>query len=154
MNARLLIDAIESAGYSAQEYSGRGMFGKTCVGMDVPRGTPMFTAALEVARELMNEGSSEDEAWSLLDELSRMPASQDSLGLGSVVYWPGVPWPQDEEHSCPHPWHEEGGPEACPRCESDGQDEPGCGSCPKCGSLAPQNCGHWDRDGNPAADPG
>lgn len=137
MDARTLIDAIEAAGYEARDYSGRGMFGKDCVGLTVPQGGA-FKAGAAVAAQLDEEGRG---------ELAELSCSSDAMGRDVIVYFPGVPWVSDEEHSCPHPWHEEGGGDACPRCGSDGQDEESapagsCGDCPTCGSLGPQNCGH------------
>lgn len=104
MESRTLISAIRAAGYAARQYSGRGMYGQSCVGFCVDGGVASaFEAGAAVAARL-GEG---------------VPtASSDAMGRGSIIYFRGVPWEE-----CGHPWHEEGGPEECPRCGADGQDE-------------------------------
>lgn len=72
-----LIDVLSAAGYDYREYSGRGMFGKQCVGVDVSD-----------LRDLMG----------LLAEISKIDpeftamliqdAQFDDMGRGMIIYWP------------------------------------------------------------------
>jgi hypothetical protein len=68
-----LYEKLVEAGYCPQSYSGRGMFGKTCV-----------SVALE--------------AWDLVYDLGKdvgevAPRPKlDQLGMGVVAYWPREPW--------------------------------------------------------------
>lgn len=70
MTAQKLITLIEKAGKKPRSYSGRGMCGAECV-------------ACSVNRE---------------DDYAGLPGGYniDSLGRGTIVYWRGVPWPQQE----------------------------------------------------------
>lgn len=79
---KLFIDALESEGFETRSYSGRGMYGKSCVAVtDV--------SAWEVAKALMNETHDGE-----FDDLSE--PKQDSLGMGNVLYWPSYEWPKEE----------------------------------------------------------
>jgi len=69
------------------DYSGRGMYGRTCVGFD-----------LDSKGDLLNLGASL-QANGLLDEFYSS-ASFDSMGLGIIVYFPGIKCedgPKDED---------------------------------------------------------
>jgi hypothetical protein len=76
VDAQKLIDALQNAGYKPRSYSGRGMFGQTCVGVYL---------------------ESESELWTMADELVDIDGlyapRTDSLGLGIIAYWPRVAWP-------------------------------------------------------------
>ncbi len=73
MNAADLIAALRSVGLEPRPYSGRGMFGKECVGVSVDH-----------VGELDGSGVPLSES------------SQDSLGLGKIIYWRHIPWPKEE----------------------------------------------------------
>jgi hypothetical protein len=74
MDADKLIAKIEATGRKARSYSGRGMFGKRCVGVS--------TRPYDYGSDLPNQGQ-----------------RRDSLGLGEIIYWPSVPWPEGREES-------------------------------------------------------
>lgn len=95
MDAEKLIEAIEDAGYEARSYSGRGMYGRECVGVVV--GVAGFRLGAELAKSVAY--LAEDDVHEALDELAELSVSQDSMGHDVVVYFPGVPWPEgrDEE---------------------------------------------------------
>jgi hypothetical protein len=86
------IDALEDADYTSKPYSGRGMFGKSCVsvsggGRDDEDNPPV--SAWEIAKDLFTE------RWD--GEFDNLPApQQDSLGLGIVLYWPSYQWPEGD----------------------------------------------------------
>lgn len=67
-----------------RDYSGRGMYGKRCLAIEVSRG-----AAFALAADLMEEVH-EDNIQALADLFRN--ARTDSLGLDEVVYFPEVEW--------------------------------------------------------------
>lgn len=77
MTAQELIDALQSAGYEWREYSGRGMMGARCVGV-----------------ELDNERDIWKLSRDLIDYDIRSPRI-DSMGLGIIVYWPRIKIEED-----------------------------------------------------------
>lgn len=85
MDATLLINACKELGYPVRSYSGRGMYGKYCVGIELDRGDSAFKLALHLSSELG------DSAHFLND----LDIRQDSLGLGTILYFPYVEWPKD-----------------------------------------------------------
>ena len=74
-----LIGALEDAGYEPRSYSGRGMFGRTCVSVSGD------ISIWEIARNI--------------DQDIHIPnPSTDSMGLGTVLYWPTYPWPEETDN--------------------------------------------------------
>jgi hypothetical protein len=65
---KALITRLLNAGYRVRSYSGRGMFGKECVGVSLERGQE-----LTVGRSL---------------------ASYDQLGMGQIAYFRGHEFPE------------------------------------------------------------
>lgn len=85
MDSNELIQLIEDAGYEAQSYSGRGMYGKECVGVDVDDDT-------EFAVDVMATAEPEDkETVRALLKAS----SVDQLGKGYIVYFPRLAWEEN-----------------------------------------------------------
>lgn len=78
MDAADLIRALEEAGYEPRSYSGRGMYGKSCVGCELDADAELWTLACEVSARS--------------DDTPPRPHT-DSLGLGLIVYWPRFEWP-------------------------------------------------------------
>ena len=67
----------EGNGYTVRRYSGRGMFGKTCLGVVVPN-------VLDISDLYFHLG------WEHVDgPLPKL--CYDNLGLDIIAYWPGVP---------------------------------------------------------------
>ena len=66
-----VIAAIKAAGKEPRSYSGRGMCGECCVGMKLQQYEPVPDG---------------------------LPGgySQDSLGLGRILYWRSAPWSPKE----------------------------------------------------------
>ena len=66
-----------------KDYSGRGMYGEKCIGFEGPM--------KELTKLLMKLGVylSEDDAYDLQEAMMERP-SWDSMGLDSIVYFPGV----------------------------------------------------------------
>lgn len=72
MTAQELIDALEEHGYQWREYSGRSMYGKQCVGVDL---------------------SSDADLWNLARALADFDVKApktDSMGRGIIAYWPNA----------------------------------------------------------------
>lgn len=80
MDGELLINLIQHVGYDPRRaYSGRGMFGKECVGL-----TTENSFANTIA-DLVEGCSNLEEAAELV-----RGARSDNLGLSTVIYWPDV----------------------------------------------------------------
>lgn len=74
----------EDAGIPVRSYSGRGMYGQTCLGIEPEGGVgELFSAVLEAV-----EG--EDDTFELRDAFINLRT--DSMGLGIIVYFPGMPF--------------------------------------------------------------
>jgi hypothetical protein len=95
INPRHFIQALEEAGFEARSYSGRCMYGKSCVGVELDRGTSSFQLGVKLCHAAL-EVLSEDDARSIIEELSDVRTCEDSMGLGSITYWPSVEWVGDE----------------------------------------------------------
>lgn len=106
MELKLLKALIEAAGYEAYSYSGRGMFGRMCVGLTC---SDVNTAIADLFEACMSQDMEEDaladehvksvsqvmEEHSALCDALRSSAS-DSMGLDKVLYFKSVEW-QDEQ---------------------------------------------------------
>ncbi len=81
--AKRLIEALEESGYEPRSYSGRGMYGKTCVSVrDV--------SAWELAKILFSEEYD--------GEFMNLPTpKEDAMGKGAIYYWPTMPWVGTED---------------------------------------------------------
>lgn len=66
-----------------ENYSGRGMSGRLCIGIAVRRGNPHMYMLAELMRHFLESGS--DECFQALADVS-----VDSLGLDTIVYFPQV----------------------------------------------------------------
>jgi hypothetical protein len=78
-----LQEAAEAAGLQLRSYSGRGMYGAVCVGLDCDN-------VLEALGEL-----TETEVLDLSQVAHLLKtASSDSMGRGQIVYWPDIAWDQ------------------------------------------------------------
>ena len=64
-----LIEKLEDAGYEWRSYSGRGMFGKSCVGVTLRNDGELFQLGADVGNDF------------------GLPTT-DSMGLGIIAYWP------------------------------------------------------------------
>ena len=101
MNARELIELTD---YTPRKYSGRAMYGKQCLGVEIDRYESPYeffaalieNAAEEAVERLDDEG--EVAVYDTFEEVSRMMrrTRSDSLGLGMILYWPHIPWEEDD----------------------------------------------------------
>lgn len=89
---------------TTRSYSGRGMYGKECLGIVIYNTVGVFCA--EILRALFNgsvraanfseneEFDRSDIAEEIAEALSSM--CQDAMGLGTIVYFPSVPYVFEE----------------------------------------------------------
>ena len=80
-------------GYETRSYSGRGMFGKECLGITVDN--PLHDVQ-EIAYQLgLNNGDMDAEP----EEIIKLPksVSWDQMGTRYIVYWPQVPYNGGDE---------------------------------------------------------
>lgn len=102
MNKYTLQLTLEELDYTTRSYSGRGMYGKECLGVEL--------GALKDVGELVAdliEAAADDP--NCADDVARgvRRMSWDNLGLGIIVYFPSVPFVdagtddhEDEENDC------------------------------------------------------
>ncbi|MFA5186547.1 MAG: hypothetical protein WC551_08745 [Patescibacteria group bacterium] len=83
MTTQEFIDVLENLGYEPQSYSGRGIYGRKCVGV-----------ATGDVFKLGPDIWSDEEAREFIECCS--PAT-DSMGFDTIVYWPNVVWPDESE---------------------------------------------------------
>lgn len=67
------------------DYSGRGMYGKTCIAYEGDEPTVFM---LDLAETIIGETPSFGELRDCIEEIGE--PSRDSMGLGSIYYWRGI----------------------------------------------------------------
>lgn len=77
MDSEQLITLLKRLGHSPRSYSGRGMYGRQCVGIDLE----LYDGLWNLAREIGAEGVQLE-----------MPDT-DNLGRDIIAYWPRFEWP-------------------------------------------------------------
>ena len=81
----ILQQAFEMTDHRVRSYSGRGMYGRECLGVTVDCAvTDCILDAIEAAIE-------NDLNVSVLLEEAR-DARQDAMGTSSILYWPNIPY--------------------------------------------------------------
>lgn len=93
MDKHIMQELIEDTESSRpRSYSGRGMYGRECLAVDVADGVFALVADLiTAAREL-----DDDATFDVLEEALRH-ARTDSMGRGQVLYFPGIPYVDEED---------------------------------------------------------
>ena len=88
MTTTTLREVIEGAGYETRGYSGRAMFGRECLGVEVPSGgLGVFIA--DVMTEVIDQGDV-DRPYEIAEAFRGM--AQDSMGRNLIVYFPSTPY--------------------------------------------------------------
>jgi hypothetical protein len=87
ITAQQMIDALQDT-FDVRSYSGRGMYGANCVGIDVEG----FGEIMKMAAALIDYGIESDVVFELGETLN-----WDSMGHGKILYWPSLRL-TDEEH--------------------------------------------------------
>lgn len=83
IDAQKFIDTLEECGFETRSYSGRGMYGKSCIGVETD---DIFELGFQIGSALSGE-----------DIGHIPPCKTDSMGRDSIVYWPDLAWPEDDE---------------------------------------------------------
>jgi hypothetical protein len=91
----VLQDIFEEANFPCRSYSGRAMYGKECLGVTIERGQDvgmLFANIVDGLYELVAHDHEEDHhEQAFLDVADAMRAMRtDNMGLGTIVYFPGV----------------------------------------------------------------
>lgn len=100
MKKSKLQEALEDLGHECQSYSGRCMYGETCVGVVIENSTSEFSIGFEVARHFIEN----DIELSGQEEHDFCRAKSDSMGRDTIIYWPDVQYvdyddeDEDNEH--------------------------------------------------------
>jgi hypothetical protein len=88
ITAQQVIEALEGE-FDVRSYSGRGMYGAKCVGVDIDRAGQI----MEIAAQLISAGIDVDHVIDLGDQMR-----EDNMGRGIIVYWPALEL-SAEEHA-------------------------------------------------------
>jgi hypothetical protein len=80
-------------GYEPREYSGRGMFGKYCLGIVADDMSFIADIINDMIGQVTNNcyGLSEEEAKDIV-QLLFSEMRTDSMGLSTIYYWPCMAW--------------------------------------------------------------
>lgn len=77
-------------GWNVRSYSGRGMFGKPCVGIDVPGHREIGVVFFELGQKNQDVRDSD------LDHRI-FDYRTDNMGDAMIIYWPQIPYVEPEE---------------------------------------------------------
>jgi hypothetical protein len=93
-----LQELIEKSGYKTQSYSGRGMYGRECLGVVLKEGQTVGHFLSKVIMTIRDYCDG-DEVFEILPEFAELcdKMCSDSLGLGMIIYFPGVYYGGKEE---------------------------------------------------------
>jgi hypothetical protein len=88
-----IIELFEAADLEPRSYSGRGMSGSTCLGCSyddncVDIVIDIFDIILSNVIDF--DDSFDEDVYKILTALRG--SKTDSLGRGSIIYWPRIPW--------------------------------------------------------------
>lgn len=80
--------------FNIRSYSGRAMYGKSCLAITGDN-MSLILLGMEIAR--YNIEAEENDINDVVDEADVDSYRQDSMGLGSVIYWPRIPFSGEEK---------------------------------------------------------
>src|ERR1700737_3926727 len=84
-NTQHFVNILQSAGHEPYAYSGRGMYGKECVGVNID--CEVLDFAADVIDSLLNDGFDTDEVGNVVTKAFH-GARSDGMGKRTVVYFP------------------------------------------------------------------
>lgn len=87
MDAKAFKDLCDNTGIEVRSYSGRGMYGRKCLGIDTDDVMGTIADLIEAAVDFHNRPV----AYNMLAEALRS-SRQDSMGLGVIIYFPSIAW--------------------------------------------------------------
>jgi len=82
-----LQEIFEQLGYETRSYSGRGMYGKSCLGVEISRDESLFNVGVAVGEYLAEEDSDSPKGY------------VDSLGRGQILYFPSIEYNRNNNDS-------------------------------------------------------
>ena len=93
MTNQQLIDLFEGLGYTVRDdYSGRGMYGDTCIAVTLDRDENQTSVQLviDVMLDILDQADTLDEAYDSAASMGQLFSSyeEDSMGCDSVLYFP------------------------------------------------------------------
>ncbi|MGH9921075.1 MAG: hypothetical protein ACRD6W_19675, partial [Nitrososphaerales archaeon] len=97
-----LQSVLEGVGYECRSYSGRGMYGAKCLGVEIDRDTSLGY----LVGDLIDALEGDDDLREVADGFRQLRS--DDMGLGTIFYFPGVPYVEDEPEE--EEDEEDGGP--------------------------------------------
>lgn len=82
-----------------RSYSGRGMYGASCLGITTGRFTNPHDVIMKIVVQFVEENHEDEDFLSKFRELTDCLQNprQDSMGLGTVTYFPDIDWEDDDE---------------------------------------------------------
>jgi len=89
--SKIIVDAAESIGERCRSYSGRGMYGRSCLGITCSN--PMETLMQIVAQ--IADGNYADDLFQTYD--SMVNVKMDSMGIDSIIYFPNLTYEKDDD---------------------------------------------------------
>lgn len=95
-NSEKFMDVLDLLGYSYRPYSGRGMYGKKCIGIVVESGNisnELFSLGANLGSNIIN--SSDDNIDFSWQDIGRVEF--DSLGMDQIIYFPNMEYPNDSQ---------------------------------------------------------
>ena len=98
----------EDIDLQCRSYSGRGMYGKECLGIDVDRLGPFIASIISGTNDQDGmQGLDASMIGEIAEAFERM--ATDQMGMGTIVYFPDIPYVGDEgETDDAEPWGDEG----------------------------------------------
>lgn len=90
MEFKELCDILENAGQEIRSYSGRNMGGRNCLGIDT-NDNPI-DVVLEIILSAVDNEANRTTLQNLCEKLQGAKAKTDSMGRGTIIYWPGIKW--------------------------------------------------------------
>ncbi len=95
-------EIIEDMGYETRSYSGRGMWGDTCLGVSLQGEATLQDFLLELGFAITNyvyDSGDKDYDIDLCEELFQCLGrpKTDSMGLGMIIYFPVIGWDDSDD---------------------------------------------------------
>ena len=87
---QLLVKAVDELGYEYRSYSGRFMYGKSCLGINIESGVNTYAVVAEITQYLLMELSDECVAECLYVNEIFCQTKIHNLGLGYILYFPNI----------------------------------------------------------------
>jgi len=88
VQAKKFYQVLKLKGYELLSYSGRNMYGKNCIGY-VTNNSPIQELAIMLG--LFSHHFDADYEYNMFYDIIKETVT-DSMGLGTVFYWPNLPW--------------------------------------------------------------